>query len=39
MLLADDENAQKLLEQWPGLCAKNDVPCSAMHVSGRDPCR
>ncbi|KAK0717421.1 putative glicosidase [Lasiosphaeria miniovina] len=33
MLLADKKNAQELLEEWPILCAQNDVPCSAMHLS------
>ncbi|KAK0657961.1 glycosyl hydrolases family 31-domain-containing protein [Cercophora newfieldiana] len=33
MLLADDENAQHLLEGWPELCEKYNVPCSAMHLS------
>jgi len=33
MLLADQENAQELLEGWPDLCKQHDVPCSAMHLS------
>ena len=32
MGLADKENAQELLEAWPELCRKHDIPCSAMHV-------
>ena len=32
MLLSDKENAQELLEEWPELCRKHDIPCSAMHV-------
>ena len=33
MLLSDKENAQELLEEWPKMCRKHDIPCSAMHVS------
>lgn len=33
MQLADQENAQEALEQWPELCRRYDIPCSAMHVS------
>jgi hypothetical protein len=33
MLLSDKENAQELLEEWPKMCHKHDIPCSAMHVS------
>ncbi|KAH8807103.1 putative glicosidase [Xylogone sp. PMI_703] len=33
MLLSDKENAQELLEQWPEMCRKHDIPCSAMHLS------
>ncbi|KAK1752037.1 glycosyl hydrolases family 31-domain-containing protein [Echria macrotheca] len=33
MLLSDKENGQELMEEWPGLCRRYDVPCSAMHLS------
>ncbi|KUJ24623.1 putative glicosidase [Mollisia scopiformis] len=33
MLLSDKENAQELLEEWPKMCRKHDIPCSAMHLS------
>ena len=37
MLLSDKENAQELLEAWPGLCREYDIPCSAMHVCRTPP--
>ena len=30
---SDDPPAQQLLEEWPDMCKKYDIPCSAMHVS------
>lgn len=33
MLLSDKDNAQELLEEWPEMCVKYDIPCSAMHLS------
>ncbi|KAK3315835.1 putative glicosidase [Apodospora peruviana] len=33
VLLAEMSNAQQLLEEWPALCEKHDIPCSAMHLS------
>ena len=33
VLLAELSNAQERLEEWPKLCAKHDIPCSAMHLS------
>jgi len=26
MLLSDKENAQELLEEWPEMCRKHDIP-------------
>jgi len=31
--LQDDPPAQNLLSEWPALCKKYDIPCSAMFVS------
>lgn len=33
VLLAELPNAQEKLEEWPKLCAENDIPCSAMYLS------
>ncbi|WVR03862.1 hypothetical protein IAU60_000860 [Kwoniella sp. DSM 27419] len=30
---SDHPIAQELLSQWPDLCKKHDIPCSAMHLS------
>ena len=32
---SDHPIAQELLSTWPDLCKKYDIPCSAMHVSGK----
>lgn len=31
--IQDEPQAQSLLEQWPEMCKKNDIPCSGMHLS------
>lgn len=30
---SDDPPAQELLSQWPDMCGKHEIPCSAIHVS------